>query len=267
MYGAPARGVQFESRQEAMGGNSCIDFLNERRWPINSRRFGVKWKLAAMKNHSATARIPFWLKVGYTFFMIVLVPVYWANYGLTNFLYFCDIALFITLFAVWKESRLAASMAAVGILVPQLFWCLDFGIQIVREISGAEHSGMTAYMFDGSKSAFLRGLSLFHGWLPFLLIFLVSRLGYDPRALKSWTLLAWILCLFSFFLLPPAGATLTNPNMPLNVNYVFGLDDSQKQTWMPDGAYLGFWMLTLFFLAYLPTHGVLNKLANRRKAL
>ena len=30
--------------------------------------------------------IPLWLKLAYTAFMAVLVPVYWANYGPTNFL-------------------------------------------------------------------------------------------------------------------------------------------------------------------------------------
>ena len=37
------------------------------------------------------------LKVAYTAFMAVLVPVYWHHYGPTNFLYFCDVALFLTL--------------------------------------------------------------------------------------------------------------------------------------------------------------------------
>ena len=30
--------------------------------------------------------IPLWLKLAFTAFMFVLVPVYWANYGPTNFL-------------------------------------------------------------------------------------------------------------------------------------------------------------------------------------
>lgn len=210
--------------------------------------------------------IPIWLKITYTVFVTVLVPVYWINYGPTNFLYFCDIALFITLYAMWKESRLAASMAAVGILLPQFFWCLDFGLQLVRMMMGAEPSGMTAYMFDENKSLFLRGLSLFHGWLPFLLVFLVVRLGYDRFALKAWTVLAWVLCLIAFFALPPAGAKLPNPNTPVNVNYVFGLDDSQAQQWLPPGIYLVGWMLALFAIAYVPTHLLLNKFANRRNA-
>jgi hypothetical protein len=52
------------------------------------------------------SRVPVWLKWAYTGFMAVLVPVYWANYGPTNFIYFCDAALFLTLFAVWTDSAL-----------------------------------------------------------------------------------------------------------------------------------------------------------------
>ena len=48
------------------------------------------------KNHT----VPVWLKWTFTAFLAVLVPIYWANYGPTNFLYFCDIALFLTLAAV-----------------------------------------------------------------------------------------------------------------------------------------------------------------------
>lgn len=210
--------------------------------------------------------IPLWLKLAYTAFMAVLVPVYWANYGPTNFLYFCDVALLITLYAVWTENKTAASMAAVGILVPQAVWCFDFGLQLVHLSNGSAHSGMTAYMFDETKPLFLRGLSLFHGWLPFLLVFLVAKLGYDPRALKKWTGLGWSLCLVAFFALPPAGAKLANSHTPVNVNYVFGPNDAQPQEWMPAGAYLVVWMLALFSLAYLPTHLLLKKFTTRFNA-
>ena len=205
------------------------------------------------------AAIPLWIKVLYTAFLAVLIPVYWVNYGPTNFLYFCDIALLVTLYAVWAESAFAASMAAVGILVPQFFWCADFAVQFGRIAVGAEPSGMTAYMFDGNRSLFLRGLSLFHGWLPFLLIFLVARLGFQRSALKAWTGTAWGLCLFSFFFLPPAGAQTANPNTPVNINYVFGFSDKEPQTWMPPGLYLAVWMLALLALAYVPTHFALKR--------
>lgn len=204
---------------------------------------------------TSRGRIPLWVKLAYTAFMAVLIPVYLRNYGPTNFLYFCDIALLITLYAVWAESALAVSMAAVGILIPQVFWCLDFAWQIF-----APHEGMTAYMFDAHKSLFLRGLSFFHGWLPFLLVGLVWRLGYDRRALKAWTILGWALCLIAYFLLPPAGAHLPDPNTPVNVNYVFGLDDAHPQHWLPLPVYLLVHMLALFLVAYVPAHLILRRL-------
>ena len=212
--------------------------------------------------HSSTQlnALPLWLKALYSGFMAVLVPVYWANYGPTNFLYFCDVALFVTLIAMWKESSLLASVAAVGIIIPQIFWCVDFGC----ELFGIHLSGMTSYMFDSHRSLFLRGLSLFHGWLPFLLFLLVSRLGYDKRALFIWTCAAWLLCLISFNFLPPAGAHLANPNLPVNVDYVFGLDDARAQTWMPPTLYLVVWMLALFALLYVPAHLVLKQLYGNR---
>ena len=63
----------------------------------------------------ASNRVPLWLKLAYTAFMAVLVPVYWHYYGPTNFLYFCDLALLITLVGIWIESPLLVSMCAVGI--------------------------------------------------------------------------------------------------------------------------------------------------------
>jgi len=204
--------------------------------------------------------IPTWLKWAYTAFMMVLVPVYWANYGPTNFLYFCDASLFLTLFAVWTNNALPVSMAAVGLLVPQFFWCIDF----VAELSGFHCTGMTSYMFDTHFPLFLRGLSLFHGWLPFLLCYLVFLMGYDRRALKAWTGLACALCLIAFFLLPPAGAILTNPKLPRNVDYVFGLDDAHPQTWMPPSLYLVAWVLALLMVAWVPTHFALAKLTATR---
>lgn len=200
-------------------------------------------------------RLPLTVKIAYTAFMAVLVPVYWYHYGPTNFLYFCDIALFLTLFAVWKEDSISASAAAVGILIPQLFWCIDF----TSELFGQQLTGMTSYMFDERRSGFLRSLSLFHGWLPFLLIYLVYKLGYHTKGLRVWTGLAWAACLIAFFLLPPAGAVVADVNTPLNVNYVFGMDDTKPQTWMPQEAYLICWMIGLLISFFLPTHFTLKK--------
>src|SRR5215213_432558 len=71
-------------------------------------------------------RLPFWSKLLFTAFVAVLVPYYLVAYGPTNFLYYCDLALFFTLAAFWTEKPIFASMPAVGILLPQTFWCIDF---------------------------------------------------------------------------------------------------------------------------------------------
>jgi hypothetical protein len=115
-------------------------------------------------------------------------------------------------------------------------------------------------------------MSLFHGWLPFLLVYLVAKLGYDRRALPAWTALGWTLCLICFFFFPPAGARLPDADLHpwrkggLNINYVFGLDNAKPQTWMPAGAYLAVWMAALLVLSFTPTHLVLLKLFTKPPA-
>ena len=52
-------------------------------------------------------RIPLWLKLAYSAFMVVLIPVYWVNYGPSNFLYFCDTALILTLIVLYGTTALS----------------------------------------------------------------------------------------------------------------------------------------------------------------
>src|SRR5438876_11564943 len=61
----------------------------------------------------APRRIPAWVKIAYTVFVAVLVPEYLRFYGPANFLWFCDIALLLTVPALWLESRFLASMQLV----------------------------------------------------------------------------------------------------------------------------------------------------------
>jgi hypothetical protein len=203
---------------------------------------------------AAAARLPLWLKLAYSGFMAVLIPVYWHYYGPTNFLYFCDVALILTLAGIWIESPLLISMCAVGILVSQMVWVMDF----VAHIFGVSWIGMTDYMFLADHSAFLRGLSLFHGWLPFLLLFLVSKLGYDGRALLAWTLLAWTLILVCFIFMP--GPSADAGLLPVNINYVWGPSDAAAQTWVSPGLWLAGLIVGLPLLFYAPVHFLLMRI-------
>ena len=125
----------------------------------------------------------------------MLVPYYWVEYTPWNFLYFCDVALLMTLVGVWTERSIWISLAAVGILMPQALWVTDF---LLRAVAGVHLTGMTSYMFNSGIPLFVRGLSSFHGWPPFLLVWLVYRLGYDRRAFPLQPLLATALLIFCF---------------------------------------------------------------------
>ena len=96
---------------------------------------------------------------------------------------------------------------------------------------------------------------------------LVAKLGYDRRALGAWTALAWTLCLISFFLLPPAGAHLPEPKTPLNVNYVFGLDDAKPVgADVPPGHHLATLMAALPVLFFIPTHLALRRVFRQSRS-
>ncbi len=206
-------------------------------------------------------RVPLAVKLVYTAFLAVLIPVYLHSYGPTNFLYFCDVALLLTLAGIWLESPLLVSMPAVGILIPQLLWIVDF----VAGFFGFHPLHIAEYMFDDHKSLFLRGLSLFHGWLPLLLVWLIWRLGYDRRALIAWTPLAWALLLVCYFFMPGPGSHPEDSIVPVNINYVFGLSDQKAQSWMSPHLYFAMVMLVLPLGIFWPTHVGLTKwFASRR---
>jgi hypothetical protein len=202
---------------------------------------------------STANRLPLWIKLAFSAHTAVWLPVYWYYYGPTNFLYFCDMALILTTIGIWIESPLLISMCAVGILAPQALWVIDFFAGMV----GFKLTGLTDYMFDHDRSLFLRGLSLFHGWLPFFLVAVVWKLGYDQRSFPAWTALAWALMLICFFFMPPP-----NPDRgltPVNINYVWGLSDDYPQTWMPTYAWLVGLMIVLPSVLFAPAHFVLKR--------
>jgi len=198
--------------------------------------------------------VPLVVKIAFTAFMAVLVPVYWHYYGPTNFLYFCDIAMILTLIAIWPENALLISTCTVGILVPQAIWVADF----LTGLTGISLTGMTAYMFDAGRSLFLRLLSLFHGWLPFLLIYLAWRIGYDRRAIFLATALTWLILPICFFLMPPPNP---HPGLtPVNINYVWGLSDYAAQAWMPPNVWFGGMLIGIPLVIFAPTHFALARI-------
>ena len=184
--------------------------------------------------------IPFSVKLFYTLFVCVLVPVYWRQYGLANFLWFSDLALLIGLAATWLENPLLASMQAVSVLLLELVWIIDF---LVRLVSGKPIIRIAEYMFKCDKPLFVRGLSLFHLVLPFFLVWLVYVLGYDSRGWILQTFLFWTVVLVCYFFTKPSD----------NINWVFGFG-SRPQHKIASTLYLALLMVSVPICVYLPTH-------------
>jgi hypothetical protein len=186
------------------------------------------------------AVFPFWVKIAYTLFVALLVPVYWKNWGVANFLWFSDVALFGTLLALWMESALLASMMGIAVLFPELAWNISY---FTRLLSGRNLFSLTDYMFDSSRSLFLRALSLFHVIMPVLIIWLIAELGFDNRALFYQTLLGWVVLLVTYFFSDPKE----------NINWVFGPGSSPQKKIHPL-LYLFIVMIAFPLVIYLPTY-------------
>jgi hypothetical protein len=197
------------------------------------------------------------VKLVYSGYVALVVPTYWITYTPWNFLYFCDVALLVTAVALWIESPLLVSMQAVAITLPQFLWVVDL---LCRLVLGVHVTGVTSYMLDPRIPVFLRTLSSFHGWLPFMLLWLLSRLGYVGRALPLQIGVAIVILLVSYLFGPVPPPPADHPAWAVNLNYVYGLDDRHPQTRM--GPRL--WVLCVVAFDVLavsvPTHFVLRRL-------
>jgi hypothetical protein len=193
-----------------------------------------------------TAEIPLWLKIGYTVFVGVLVPIYLRHYGSMNFLWYSDVALLAMVPGLWLESALIASTMSVAVLLPEILWNLDF---VARLVTGRSPLGLAAYMFDARLPRYLRALSLFHVALPVVLVWVVARLGYDRRAVVVQTISGSALFLLSY--------AFTDPKD--NINWVFG-PGAEPQRRLPPLVYLAALVVLFPLVVYWPTHHVLSRL-------
>jgi hypothetical protein len=191
-------------------------------------------------------QLPLWIKIGYTLFVGLLVPVYLRHYGPANFLWFSDVALLGMVPGLWAESPLILSTLTLAVLLPELVWNVDlFG----RVITGHAPFGLAGYMFDSSRSRFIRGLSLFHVALPVVQVWALTQRGYDRRALLVQTILGTIVLILSYLLTDPAE----------NTNWVFG-PGATPQRWIPPPIYLALVIVGYPLVIYWPTHLALERL-------
>jgi len=191
-------------------------------------------------------KLPRALKLAHTSYVAILVPVYWRHYGPGNFLWFSDLSLIGMVPALWCEDRRLASALAVSSLLPEAQWNLGY---FTRLFTGRELFGLSHYMFDPKKPYWLRALSLFHVWLPLLILWTVRRLGYDRRAFPTQ--------LISGEMVLAASYALTRPEE--NVNWVYGPGE-RPQTKIPRGLDLAGVMLLFPLCVWWPAHRILRRL-------
>ena len=192
---------------------------------------------------------PLWLKLAYTLMVAAIVPVYLVHYGPANFLWFSDIALIVTGIALWHESRLLASMMAVGVLLPEALWNVSFFSRLLMRV---RVTGLADYMFDPTIPRWIRALSLFHIPMPLVLLWMLNTLGYDPRALLAQTALAWVIL--------PVTYAVTKPEE--NINWVFG-PGGRPQRRLAPRVYLLLVLVVFPLIVYVPTHFLLRAVFGR----
>lgn len=198
----------------------------------------------------AGMRLPLWLKISWTLWVLAWMPVYWRQYGLQNFLYFCDLGNVLIALALWLESPLIFSWQATGLLLFQTLYIVDL---IGAVLSGRHVIGGTEYMFDAHVPLFIRLLSLFHVVTPPLLLWAIWRLGYDVRGWKYQTLMTWIVVTINYFWRPQ-----------FNVNWARGLFFREQHV-VPGPVYLSAYLIIVPLFVYWPTHLLLNRLYRGRR--
>jgi len=195
-------------------------------------------------------RLPLWLKVVWTVCVIVWIPLYWRQYGPQNFLFFCDLGNLFIAAGLWLESALISSWQACGLLLFQTLFTIDLAGTLV---SHRHLIGGTEYMFDPHVPLSIRLLSLFHVVTPPLLLWAVSRLGYDRRGWKFQTLTAWTVVPINYFWRPQ-----------YDVNWARG-PFFREQHAVPGFLYLAMYLIIVPAVIYYPTHRYLLWFAARRR--
>jgi hypothetical protein len=187
----------------------------------------------------AAMRLPLWVKLVWTVWLVLWAPLYWKYYGAQNFLYFCDLGNLLIAVALWLESSLIFSWQATGLLLFQSLYTIDL---LGAVLSNRHLIGGTEYMFDSGLPLYLRLLSLFHVVTPPLLLWSIWRLGYDKRGWKYQTLTTWVVVPINYFWRPQ-----------YDVNWARG-PFFHEQHVVPGWLYLLAYLVVVPLVVYFPTH-------------
>jgi hypothetical protein len=204
------------------------------------------------------------LKIAYTLWFLVWCVTYLWWFGPQSMLWMCCVANIALLVGLWRDSPAVISFAGLAVLLAQILYTADLAGAL---LFGVHLSGATRYLFDPAQPAYIRALSLFHVCSPPLLLVLLSRYGYDRRAL-----LLVVLCALAIF---PACFAAFDPTrdtndavMPtvdgrpfdrdFNINWVHGFHDAPSRDPGPRDLFLA--LAGYLGVLVLPAHLALRRI-------
>ncbi len=131
------------------------------------------------KSEACPRGIPQAIRWGALVWLALWVPAYWRVWGAVNFLQLCDLAVLLTCAGLWTRNRLLLSSQAVATPVVSLIWTLDaaFLIFVNRPFFGG-----VQFLRATHIPLWVRLLSFHHVLVPVVLLWALSRIGYDRRA-------------------------------------------------------------------------------------
>jgi hypothetical protein len=148
-----------------------------------------------------------WINIFLIFFLATQIIVY-SSYSIESYLWLCKINLFLTIFGILFKNKLLISMAFVGGLARFSIWNLSF---IINLFTNYNLFNVTAYIFSLGTSLTIKIISLYHIFLPIILIFFLKKIGYDSRAFIFSTILYWFVIIITYFFTIKSN----------NINFVF----------------------------------------------
>lgn len=185
-------------------------------------------------------------KIAHTLFVIFWFWLWTLENSWANFLWFSDIAMILTIPAIWLGSALIASTMCVGILFFETCWLVDFLVQLV---AGREIIGLASYMFSDKDSLLVRIISgIFHIEMPLLYVCMLFKLGYRSSAFKIQTAISWVVLPLSFYF----------STQEANINWVHALGPFDISALSPM-VYLLSLMVVYPICIYLPSHLLFKK--------
>jgi hypothetical protein len=151
---------------------------------------------------------PVWLCTLVILWLLVYLPAYAQAYGASHFLQLCNVGLLVTCIALLTRSALLLSMQWLATPIIAVLWLVDvaaFGVL------GQPWHGGTMYLWDASIPWLARALSVYHVFVPLLLLQVVRKTGYDRRALVAQLALTLIVMAISVLAATPQN----------NLNYLY----------------------------------------------